>query len=70
MKRCEAVNAILKVLKTYEDCKMTRKAATEILDVLENDLGIITPDEIITGMYTTESGDRLPIYGCEWEKVK
>ena len=64
MKRKEAIKVITKVLKNWEDCKLTNKTSNEVLTALE-ELGIITPPEIQIS-YHHEAD--LGVYANEWEK--
>jgi len=67
MKRNDALKAITKVLKNWEDCKLTNKTSNEILTALE-ELGIICPPEIQVGEYIYINGEVSPVMGMEWEK--
>lgn len=68
MKRDQAVELILKELKNWEDSKLTKKCASNILKKLEV-AGIICPPEIQIGT-TIFEGKTVPLYGMEWEKSK
>jgi hypothetical protein len=66
MKRSKPINAILKVLKTWEGCQMTKETGNEILAALEK-LEVICPPEIIV-KYIKLNGKKEPVYGMEWDK--
>lgn len=65
MKRNEALKVITKVLKNWENCKLTKKASNEVLTALE-DLGIILPPEIEVDSIEIDN-IKMPVYSCEWE---
>jgi hypothetical protein len=63
MKKKDAINAVFKLLDDYQDCRLTKKLAEEIIDKLTN-IGMLPPDYIVENYDGTQSYT----YKNKWEE--
>ena len=64
MRRSEVIQKITKILKKWEDSELNDKTSKEVLDMLEDECGILPPFD--TKLY--EQTWRNDGTGHEWEK--
>jgi hypothetical protein len=74
MKKSEAIEKLVEILQEYENCMLNKKAARQILNKIEKEIGMLPP--FVDGVRDVDNYVKLVVsqaaYAghCKWEKTK